>query len=46
MSDFVLIPIEECDLEQYKADIQEAFQKGFEEDFGNTEEDVRVEVAG
>lgn len=38
MSDFVLISIEECDLEQYKADMQEAFQQGFEEDFGKTEE--------
>ena len=38
MSDFVFIPIEKYDLEQYKADMQEAFQQGFEEDFGKTEE--------
>ena len=30
--------VEDCDLEQYKKDMQEAFQKGFEEEFGKTEE--------
>lgn len=30
--------VEDCDLERYKKDMQEAFQKGFEEEFGKTEE--------
>ena len=36
--DFIFIPVEEYDLKQYKADMQEAFQKGFEADFGETKE--------
>ena len=35
---FMFVKVEDCDLEQYKKDMQEAFQKGFEEDFGKTEE--------
>lgn len=34
---FILTPIEEADLAQYKADMQESFQKGFEAEFGETE---------
>ena len=33
---FELVPITEADLPQYKADMQEAIQKGFEEDFGKS----------
>ena len=35
---FIFMKVEDCDLEQYKKDMQEAFQKGFEEEFGKTEE--------
>ena len=35
---FMFVKVEDCNLEQYKKDMQEAFQKGFEEDFGKTEE--------
>ena len=40
---FKLLKLEDCDLEQYKKDMQEAFQKGFEEDFGKTEEIILQE---
>ncbi|HIZ17115.1 MAG TPA: GNAT family N-acetyltransferase [Firmicutes bacterium] len=33
---FELIPVEHCDLKQYKKMAQEAFQKGFEDRFGKT----------
>ena len=36
-TDFELVPITEADLPQYKKDMQEAFQKGFEEEFGESE---------
>ena len=36
---FLFVKVEDCDLEQYKKDMQEAFQKGFEEDFGKLSED-------
>lgn len=29
MSDFVFLPVETSDLEQYKTDMQDAFQKRF-----------------
>ena len=35
---FMFVKEKDCDLEQYKKDMQEAFQKGFEEEFGKTEE--------
>ena len=35
---FSLATINEEDLNQYKADMQQAFQKGFEEVFGKTED--------
>ena len=35
---FIFVKVEDCDLEQYKKDMQEAFQKGYEDDFGKTEE--------
>ena len=34
------MPVETSDLEQYKTDMQDAFQKGFEADFGKTEDFV------
>ena len=40
---FLFVKVEECDLEQYKKDMQEAFQKGFEEDFGKTDESILPE---
>ena len=40
---FKLLKLEDCDLEQYKKDMQEAFQKGFEEDFGKTDEIILPE---
>lgn len=40
---FILLPIDEADLPQYKSDMQEAFQKGFEEDFGKTDEVILPE---
>lgn len=41
--DFTLFPVEAGDLKQYKADLQEAFQKGFEEQFGKTDEIILPE---
>lgn len=38
-----LIPMAKCDIPQFKHDIQEAFQKGFEEEFGKTEQTVLPE---
>lgn len=40
---FKLVEINDIDLKQYKKDMQEAFQKGFEEDFGETEEIILPE---
>ena len=40
---FMFVKVEDCDLEQYKKDMQEAFQKGFEEDFGKTKEVILPE---
>ena len=40
---FLFVVVKNCDLEQYKKDMQEAFQKGFEEDFGKTEEVILPE---
>ena len=40
---FLFVVVKNCDLEQYKKDMQEAFQKGFEEDFGKTEETILPE---
>ena len=40
---FQLLPISNADLKQYKKDMQEAFQKGFEQDFGETEEIILPE---
>lgn len=36
--DFQLVPIGDNDLQQYKTDMQEAFQKGYEEVFGQAKE--------
>lgn len=36
--DFSILPVEAEDLKQYKADLQEAFQKGYEDQFGKTDE--------
>lgn len=41
--DFQLAPIGGNDLKQYKADMQEAFQKGYEEEFGKTKEEILPE---
>lgn len=41
--DFKLLPIETADVRQYKDDLQEAFQKGFEEKFGQTDEIILPE---
>lgn len=38
-----LIPITDCDLRQFIEDAQEAFQKGFEDRFGKTDETVLPE---
>lgn len=35
--DFELLPITENDIKQFKTDIQEAFQKGFEDVYGKTD---------
>ena len=35
--DFELLPMMECEIPMFKRDIQEAFQKGFEEVYGKTE---------
>ena len=40
---FSLVTIIDEDLNQYKADMQEAFQKGFEEVFGKTEDIILPE---
>ena len=40
---FIFVKVDDCDLEQYKKDMQEAFQKGFEEDFGKTDEIILPE---
>ena len=40
---FSVVNITEKDLKQYKADMQEAFQKGFEEEFGKTDEIILPE---
>lgn len=34
---FELLPLEQADIAQFKQDIQEAFQKGFEDVYGKTE---------
>ena len=34
---FKLVPVEPKELMQYKSDMQEAFQKGFEDAFGKTD---------
>ena len=34
---FELLPITENDIKQFKTDIQEAFQKGFEDVYGKTD---------
>ena len=41
--DFKLVQITEEDLAQYKADMQEAFQKGFEAEFGESEMQILQE---
>lgn len=41
--DFQLVPIGGNDLQQYKADMQEAFQKGYEEEFGQVKEEILPE---
>ena len=41
--DLKLLPLETEDMEQYKADFQTAFQKGFEKQFGKTEETILPE---
>lgn len=40
---FQLVPVEDGELQQYKKDMQEAFQKGYEEEFGLTEEEILPE---
>ena len=40
---FILMPIENRDLLQYKSDMQEAFQRGFEEAFGKSEDMILPE---
>ena len=40
---FIFVKVEDCELVQYKKDMQEAFQKGFEEDFGKTDEIILPE---
>lgn len=41
--DLKLLPLEAEDIKQYKADFQTAFQKGFEKQFGKTEETILPE---
>lgn len=41
--DFKLLLVEDADLKQYKADLQEAFQKGFEQRYGKTDETILPE---
>lgn len=38
-----LLPLKSEDIKQYKADLQTAFQKGFEDQFGKTEETILPE---
>lgn len=38
-----LLKIDECDLQQYKTDLQEAFQLGYEGQFGHTSETILPE---
>ena len=38
-----LLPLESEDIKQYKADFQAAFQRGFEDQFGKTEETILPE---
>ena len=40
---FKLLPMEQADIHKFKQDIQEAFQKGFEEVYGETEGTVLPE---
>lgn len=40
---FELVPVTDGDLKQYKADMQEAFQKGYEDHFGKSEEIILPE---
>lgn len=40
---FELIPVEIFEMKQYRADLQEAFQKGFEDQFGRTDEIILPE---
>lgn len=40
---FELLPMMECDLPMFKRDIQEAFQKGFEDVYGKIEETILPE---
>ncbi|MCI6456413.1 MAG: GNAT family N-acetyltransferase, partial [Clostridiales bacterium] len=40
---FSLVTLTDEDLNQYKADMQEAFQKGFEDVFGKTEDIILPE---
>lgn len=42
-ADFALLPLESADIGLFKADIQDAFQKGFEAYFGKTEDKVLPE---
>ena len=41
--DFQLVPVEDNDLLQFKMDMQEAFQKGYEESFGFIEAEILPE---
>ena len=41
--DFSLLTVAEEDLAQFKKDMQEAFQKGFEDNYGKTEEIILPE---
>lgn len=43
VASFTLLPLEPADIGQFKADIQEAFQKGFEAYFGKTDGTVLPE---
>ncbi|MBR5370881.1 MAG: GNAT family N-acetyltransferase [Oscillospiraceae bacterium] len=39
----VLLPLEQADIPQFKADMQEAFQLGYEAEFGKSEEQILPE---
>lgn len=41
--EFKLLPVEAGELKQYKLDMQEAFQKGFEAEFGQTDDIILPE---